>query len=264
MPASAKQLLVEEWSISDKFSMPESAAYDEIGEQIFVSNVNEYAKDGNGFVSKVSADGLDIELQWLSGLNSPTGLAVHDRLLYVVDFDELVVVDIDQRRIIKKVPAPDKKPSLNDVAISDSGQVFVSGSSSNSIYELKRDQLEVWKHDDSLLKHANGLIVKDNKLIYGGLNWLVFDLTSKQLVDGFKQPTPAIQEIDGITPDGCNGYFITLLDDQRIWRVGSSGRASAVSDLALNGIDIDHRQSKLYVPTVGGGLSVFKIAGTCE
>ena len=262
--ASAEQVLIDKWSLKNTFSMPESAVFDEIGKQIFVSNVNHYAKDGNGFISRISANGKNVDVQWLSGLNSPTGLATHGGLLYAADFDELLIIDISDQRVIKRVRAPHERPSLNDVAISPAGRVFVSGSASNSIYELKNGELEVWKQHDTLLKHANGLYIENGKLIFGGVKWLVFELNSKQLIENFKQPQPSIREIDGITSDGCNGYFITLIDDDRLWRVSSTGETSPVSDLAIKGIDIDNHEGKLYIPTVGGGLTVFDVEGACE
>ncbi len=156
------------WSVHNIFKMPESAAYDVKRKQIYVSNVNGYAKDGNGFISRVSADGEELELSWLTGLNSPTGMSIYDNKLYVADYDALVIIEISKREIVAQIQAPDIKPSLNDVAISKTGQVFVSGSSSASIYMLKDNQLKVWKHDKHLLENANGLLVEENRLIHGG------------------------------------------------------------------------------------------------
>jgi DNA-binding beta-propeller fold protein YncE len=251
--------LVERWSIKDTFNMPESAAFDSVGRQIFVSNVNHYAKDGNGFVSRVSADGTEVELKWLSDLNSPTGLTVNDGKLYVVDYDALIIASIADQKILSRITGPDERPALNDVAVSPSGDVFVTGSSSATIYRLEEDQLAVWKQDDKLLKHANGLLIDNDKLIYGGAKWWIFDLQSKDLVDDFKTPAPNIEEIDGITFDGCGGYIVSLIDDDRLWHVSAKGRAAVLADTPINGIDLEAHDGLLYVPTVGGGLSVVEI-----
>ncbi|NND00678.1 MAG: hypothetical protein HKN85_10895 [Gammaproteobacteria bacterium] len=252
--------LTELWSIKNTFVMPESAAFDGERQQIFVSNVNGYAKDDNGFVSRISADGEEVELRWLTGLHSPTGMAVHDGLLYIADFDALVIADIEQRKVRNRIPAPDARPVLNDVAISSDGQVFVSGSASRSIYFLEGDRLLVWKHDKQRLEGANGLLVQDQQLVHGGLLWSVFDLQTKELVSGFKKPDARIVDVDGITTIGCGIYIVTLIDDPRLWRVNADGSSQPLSELAIDGIDIQYHMGKLYVPTVGGGLSVFRLA----
>ena len=263
-PSFAQLTISEQWSIHKTFLMPESAAYDPATKTVFVSNVNHYAKDGNGFVSQVSADGELLALKWLDGLSSPTGLTVRDGLLYVVDFDQLHIVSIEHRKIISSANAPHDSPSLNDVAVSSDGRVFVSGSASGSIYQLVDGRLVVWLQDKELLKHANGLFFDNEKLVFGGVKWLEFDLNTKKLIANFKEPMPTLNEIDGITSDGCDGYFITLIDDDRLWRVNPAGEAQAVSELAIKGIDIERFENRLFVPIVGGGLSVYMIEGGCS
>ena len=110
--------------------MPESAVIDERNEFVYISNVNVYAKDGNGFISRVRTDGTDLNLQWLTGLDSPTGLAIHDGALFFADYDQLIEVDIASAQIINRYPSPDDNPALNDVAIASDGTVYVSGSGS--------------------------------------------------------------------------------------------------------------------------------------
>ena len=133
--ASAESVLSARWQTAAVFLEPESAVIDPVREVIYVSNVNQYAEDGNGFVSRVSFDGKTVDLEWLSGLNSPTGVTIFDDLLYVVDYNRLVVVDLKTETIVASYPAPEEKPALNDVVASDHG-VFVSGSLSNSIYNF--------------------------------------------------------------------------------------------------------------------------------
>jgi DNA-binding beta-propeller fold protein YncE len=256
--------LQEQWSTEQIFKMPESATYDAIGKQVFVSNVNVYAKDGNGFISRVSENGKSIDLHWLSELNSPTGLSANDGLLYAVDYDELLVIDISSKEILLRARTQHQKPGLNDVAVSEHGRVFVTGSSSAAIYELIDDRLELWKQDAEALKHANGLFIDKNKLIFGGSKWLIFDLKSKKVHRDFVPPSPVISEIDGIASAGDDGYFITLIDDNRLWHIDVQGRARPVSDVSFNGIDIDTDSGKLYAPIVGGGLSVYKVIGQSE
>lgn len=64
------------WMTTDEFKSPESAAISRNHRSIFVSNVNGYERNGQGFISRLSLDGLVEELIWLDSLNAPTGLAV--------------------------------------------------------------------------------------------------------------------------------------------------------------------------------------------
>lgn len=249
----------EIWSVQETFNMPESARYHPRTDQIFVSNVNHYAKDSNGFVSMVSVSTQELDLRWLTGLNSPTGITASEELLYVVDFDELLIIDIDSKRILQRIASPDEAPALNDVALSPSGRVFVSGSTSKTIYELKNNTLQVWKQDDSVLRHANGLLAMDDQLVHGGSSWTVFDLKDKSaMVDALK-PDQRLQEFDGITSDGCGGYLTTMIDDARIWHISANGGTHPLSEQKIDGIDLHKYQDRLFVPRVGGGLSLYQV-----
>lgn len=252
--AGAAQDLTELWRLEAVFTMPESATLDTDARFIYVSNVNNYAKDGNGFISRVSIDGTQVELNWLTGLDSPTGVAVFDGLLYFADFDSLVVADTASGAILERYIAPDSNPALNDVAISADGQVFVTGSASNSIYTLEDGALRVWLHDDTLLEQANGLYVLDDALVHGGRYWNVFDLDTAAPSRG--GAAPELNRIDGITRDACGDFLVTLIEDERLWRV-RSGVASPFSEAALNGIDLHSQSGYIVLPQVGGHLTLY-------
>lgn len=254
---SAAQQFPELWKLEGVFTMPESAALDADAGFIYVSNVNEYAKDGNGFISRVSLDGTQVELHWLAGLDSPTGVAVFDERLYFADFDSLKVADTNTGTVIARYLAPDSNPALNDVAISTTGQVFVSGSASNSIYVLDGDELRLWLHDDTLLQQANGLYVLNDALVHGGRYWNVFDLDSAELLQDRAAPIPELNGIDGISRDICGDYLVTLIDDARLWRV-RDGSASPLSEAALNGIDLHAQSGYIALPQVGGHLTLYR------
>lgn len=115
------------WETDSLFDKPESAVYDVKKQVIYVSNINgQYCtKDGNGFISRVDLDGNILELNWVTGLNSPQGLALHGNKLYVADVDEIMEIDVDQEKIINKYKIDGAK-FLNDAASDKSGNIFVS------------------------------------------------------------------------------------------------------------------------------------------
>ena len=119
---------------------PESVAYAPKQNVLFVSNVNgkPTQKDQNGFISKVSpSNGSIIELNWVTGLNAPKGIAIsnNNSRLYVSDITDLVEIDIDNGKIIKRFNAPGSA-FLNDVVSDNQGNIYVSDTITNTIYKL--------------------------------------------------------------------------------------------------------------------------------
>ncbi len=250
------------WSVQAQFEMPESAVIDAKRQFVYVSNVNEYALDNNGYISRVSLDGKHIEPRWITGLHSPTGMAVVDDRLFVADVDALVCIDLKRGKITRRFLAPDATdlPVLNDVAVDSNGSVFVSGSRSQSIYALKGNTLTLWLKDSERLKNANGLLIDGERLLHGGTVWSAFDKVSKQQL-AFPTITPQLSEFDGITKLSQGLFLVTLVDDAKLWTIDESGKAVTASDREWNGIDLHyHDQLKLLaMPQVGGHLSVFKV-----
>lgn len=253
------------WSIENTFKLPESAAYDAKRDKIYVSNIVKYAKDGSGFISRINGDGKDLEIKWISGLNSPTGLTVYQDILYAVDMDELVVIDLTKSKIINRISAPvsEKSPLLNDVTVSRKGYVYVSGSASRKLYKLENNKLITFADDNIQLKNANGLLVDGDELIHGGQFWNRFSLKNAQLIKTSSKPAPSatLFDFDGITHDGDGGYFVTVIDDPRLWHIGKDGRTRPLSEEKVQGIDIyfDIKSSRLFVPRVGGGLTIYRV-----
>ncbi len=243
--------------------MPESAAYDPKRQVVYVSNVNHYAKDDNGFISKVSADGKQLDLKWLTGLHSPTGLAVAGDILYAVDYDALVIIDLNRNAILQRISVPDASdiPALNDVAIGVNGAVFVSGSRSRTIYKLDQGNLVVWQQNDQLLQAANGLLIHQDVLLHGGLSWTAFDLTSKLPLPGLTKMGAGLLDIDGITSDGAGGFIVSLIDDARLWHLKVGNLPIPLSEDEISGIDMQYvpAKSMLFLPRVGNTLSAYRI-----
>lgn len=251
------------WSIDARFNMPESAAFDPVRNAVYVSNVNQYAKDGNGFISRVAADGTLLELQWMTGLHSPTGLAVQGDMLYAVDYDALVIIDLRSESIVQRIPAEDAadKPALNDVAVSKNGEVFVSGSRSRTIYKLSDGRLQAWLRDPQLLESANGLYLLDHALLHGGMRFSAFDLNTRTVKQHLSSMGKGLVDIDGITAAAGFGYIVTLIDDKRLWLLREGQQPQALSQDAIDGIDIQFVENRklLLVPQIGGSLSAYRI-----
>lgn len=251
------------WSIENQFSMPESATYDRKRKAVYVSNVNQYAKDGNGFISKVSADGKHLNIKWIEGLHSPTGMVARGDRLYAADYDALVIVDLVNEKIIKRIDAPDaeQKPSLNDVALSANGEVYVSGSNSSSIYKLVDGKLTVWQQAPEQLKYANGLLVFGTSLLHGGLHWTAYDIESKSVNTSLTEMGQGLRDIDGISQFGTKSFVVTLIDDDRLWRLEEGQAPRPLTEDEVKGIDMQYvpKENMLFIPRVGNSLSAYRI-----
>ena len=246
------------WTV-EGFRDPESAAIDLKRQVIYVSNVNTYAKDNNGAISRVSLDGSRVELDWITHIDSPTGVAIFEDRLYFADFDSLVAADIDSGEILHRFPAPDDRPVLNDVAISSEGDVYVSGSRSRTIYRLENGKRVAWLHDEELLVAANGLLVyPEGFLFHGGEHWSALHIGKRKPVVMSPSPSEGLRDFDGITALAPGRLLVTMIDDPRIWLV-TSRVSRPLSEEPIEGIDLDYRAGFLAVPRVGGKLTLFRL-----
>ena len=206
-PFTTYAQLKEVWKTDQILDVPESVKYYHEGNCLFVSNVagKPSDKDGNGFISKLTCDGQVIKMKWVDGLDAPKGMAIRDGILYVSNIDELVLIDIEKARVIKRVKQPEAS-FLNDVTITKAGDVLVSDSGTSTVYQLKEDQLIVWLKDEKLGR-LNGLLAeKDYVLVGTGKRIVKVDLKSKKS-EVFLE-TGA--QVDGLEADGLGAYYYTF------------------------------------------------------
>jgi DNA-binding beta-propeller fold protein YncE len=197
---------------------PESALYDEQRGVIYVSNVNgdANAKDGNGFISRLSTDGKVLDVQWVTGLNGPKGLGRVGNKLYAADIDTLVEIDIKQSKISHRYEAPGAK-FLNDVATDGKGNVYVSDMVTNKIHRLHAGVLKVWL-DSPTLENPNGLHVDGDRMIEGAWGVMTggsFNTPVPGRVKVISMRNKSIKDFGGSQPIG-NMDGIELLPDGQV------------------------------------------------
>lgn len=229
------------WETTNDLKNPESVAYAPEQNVMFVSNVNgkPTEKDQNGFISKVSpSNGNITELNWVTGLDAPKGMAIssNNSRLYVSDITDLVEIDVDNGKI-KRLNAP-RSAFLNDVVSDNQGNIYVSDTITNTIYKLdgnsNTSSLQAWLQSPQL-NGPNGLHIDNtkNKLIVASLGDFskpgagieVVDLKSKSITTlGKEGMTSPFGGLDGIESDTTDThYYVTDNPAGKVYIVNANG-----------------------------------------
>jgi hypothetical protein len=246
----------EAWRASG-FALPESVSWDGEREVFYVSNIagSPMEADGNGFISRLGADGAVLDLKWVEGLDAPKGTDVAGGKLYVSDLTQLVEIDTASGEITGRYPA-EGAVFLNDVVVAPDGRVFVADTFGNAIFVLDGGAMSAWVKDDPGLIGPNGLTVVDGALVVSELGDAsqgfenlkpgtvkAIDLATKE-VTVFGTPD-AIGGLDGIEPTGDGG--VTVIDNPGGRLLEVQPGSAAVEIFAPGSGAADHE----FVPNLG-------------
>jgi len=124
--------------ITNGFSMPESITSN--GKRFFVSSQGQdfMNKDGDGFISEISADGKILHQKFLPTvgvLHAPKGMTIIKNVLFVADLERVVGFNIDSRKKVFEL-AIDGAKLLNDICQLDKGFIAVTETVSGNIYKI--------------------------------------------------------------------------------------------------------------------------------
>lgn len=253
------------WISANQLQIPESAAYDPLQGCIYVSNYDGYnpsGKEGLQSISKVSLDGKIISLNWVAGLYNPTGLALFKDRLFVVERRNLVEINTTSGQIVNRYSVP-QPGFLNDVAIDQSGQVYISDSAKHVIYRFAEGLIEEWIKGTEI-RNPNGLHIHRNKLIVGNnsdYSLKSVDLETKE-IRTIVTLIPGI--IDGIKTDN-DGNFIVSHNQGRLYSITPSGQVTKLLDTTvpeINLADFEYAAEKrlIIIPTfVDNRVIAFKL-----
>lgn len=115
-------------------SGPESAIYDATRDVWFITNIDGSpgAKDNNGFIARVSADGVVDSLRFVAGgrngvtLHAPKGTVIVGDTLWVSDIDALRGFHTGTGAPLATVDFGSRAGFLNDVAAGPDGSIYVT------------------------------------------------------------------------------------------------------------------------------------------
>ncbi len=150
------------WEITRELRFPEAVIWDAEREVFYASNL---FPEGDGFLSKISADGDLLARRWVSGLERPTGLALHNGMLYAVTRTGVAEIDPATGMIARRIEA-DNPRFLNDITFDDTGIGYVTDSRASCIFRMTEETLSCWRSGDGIA-NPNGLYYRDGELYFG-------------------------------------------------------------------------------------------------
>ncbi len=223
----------------------ESAIYDANNNVIYASLIgnNDY---GDGSIATIDTDGKIINIKFIDSLNDPKGIAITKDRLYVSDVTELVEADLSTGKIIKKHTHAGIK-FLNDVAIDNAGNVFVSDTRTSEIYKLNKEgDFSLWLADVAL-DNPNGLLLQENIMYVAswgsqqeGGRVSKIDMATKS-IDSI---STIIGNLDGIRPYDKNRMIISDWNSGNIHLIDYNGNTEIVLQVEQSVGDIAYIKEK--------------------
>ncbi|MFN3213892.1 MAG: SMP-30/gluconolactonase/LRE family protein [Henriciella sp.] len=215
--ASSDRPDLEQLWVTSGFSAPEGVAVE--GDILYISNVagEGGAKDGEGWISRLSLQGEILDEKWISGLNAPKGMAVRDGKLFVSDYDAYHVIDIATAQIENTYPV-DGAGFLNDITVWQNG-VYLSDSGSARIFQIDVNGYKEWLADDRL-GGVNGLTADGERLLIATMD--SGSLLETRGARDLTELATGMENADGIAVLDTGGYLVSSWPGQ-IWHVTPEG-----------------------------------------
>jgi sugar lactone lactonase YvrE len=254
------------WETDAVFRIPESVLHDPQRGVLYVTSYDktDFSRQNTGFVSRLGLDGEILDLEWVSALDGPCGMGLLENRLYVVEAvrHTVVEIDVDSGQVVKRHDVPGAS-FLNDLAIDDSGAIYVSDTSTparaQDIYRLIDGRTDVWKTGVEIHR-ANGLFVHKGQLLVGNSGDGLFK--SIDLNCGHVTPIACLGGgiIDGIRVDNNDNYLVSHWKGQ-IYRITPDAEVTEILDLSGEGLpsaDFEFVKDRnlLVIPTFYGNKVV--------
>lgn len=223
----------------------ESAVYDAKNDIIYASLIGN-RDAGDGTIATIATDGTLINNKFVSGLNDPKGIAITKDKIYVSDVTELVEADLATGKILKKYTL-DSIKFLNDVAIDNEGNIYVSDTRTSEIYKLSTNgDFSLWLADKAL-DNPNGLLIQ-NDVMYvaswgsqpkgGRVSKINMATKSVDSISGI------IGNLDGIRPYDNNRLVISDWNSGNIHLIDTKGNTEQVLQVGQSVGDIAYIKEK--------------------
>ncbi len=250
---------LEQLWVAEGFSSPEGAA-EAPGGGYFISNVagEGAAKDGEGWVSLIDANGGIVNERFADGFDAPKGMAVLDGVLYVADIDRVRTFDAASGEAKGDIEVDGAK-FLNDATVWN-GVVYVSDSLTNTVLKIEDGAAAPWINDDRLGK-VNGVLGA------GDVMYIVtMDTGSLYMADqqgGLTEIANGMAPADGVGLAPGGGWLVSTVPGE-IFYVSPAGEKTQLLDTREAGIsqnDLNIYGDTVIVPNWRAGtVTAWRIA----
>jgi DNA-binding beta-propeller fold protein YncE len=264
--------LLAQITVTDLAS-PYSFISDAAGKEYFISSVNGEpdARDNNGFITKLDANGKIINRKFIQGglggttLHAPKGMAVVDRVLYVADLDMLRGFEASTGRPVLTIPMPSASASRNiaspaqisDVAFDGKGLLYCSDQSSNTIYrvDLATQHVTVLV-SDKVLAGPSGVAVHPKTGQIMVVSWdkgKIFEISPEGVLteifsNGFF--SSRFQNLRGLDFDRWGNMYMSDFTTGKVWRMTWDKRFQVIAEYlpSPGDLSIDRVNNLILVP----------------
>jgi sugar lactone lactonase YvrE len=221
------------------FATPESVLHDWAADAYLVSNINgsPFAKDGNGFISRLAPDGTVTELKWIDGaaadvtLNAPKGMAFKGDTLLVADIDEVRLFHRTTGVALGSWPVPGST-FLNDVAVGPDRTVYVTDtgvyqgflpSGTDAVHKFDAAGEPVALVSGDALGGPNGILVDGGRVMFvtGGSGRVHLVQRATGTISGL--PAPPSGQLDGVVKVAESTFLISSWEGGAVYRMGLGG-----------------------------------------
>lgn len=250
------------------FNNPESVVRDPEDSSYYVSNVNgsPSEKDGNGYISKISASG-DIVIQRFIGgtkdqavLDAPKGLWLAGAKLFVADIDSVKIFDVKTKKFLASVVLAEQGAKfLNDVAMDRGGFLYVSDTVADKIFKIdtvKKYQVSVFK-DSAELGGPNGLLFNPKNKNLMVATWRTGQILEIDKYGRIHVVKRGLSTLDGLVTDGDGNLYVSNFEKGEIYRMPRLGRGTLTTVWTglVSPADISYTRKKneLVIPSLNGG-----------
>jgi sugar lactone lactonase YvrE len=225
------------------FVSPESVVQDAKGD-IYVSEIGEFNKDGDGKITRISIDGK--LSTFASGMDDPKGLTFIGKSLYVTDKNRVLKVEPNGKWAVfgSTMAFPQTPIFLNDITSDEAGNLYVSDSgnlkSGGAIFKIAQDKkiTLVLNENTPEILAPNGLWIIKNDLyevdFSSGILYKI-NLKTKSIL----KIAEGLGGGDGLIKSG-NNFFVSDWKNGKIYKVQGSKVSlfkdgfTAAADIALS------------------------------